>query len=41
LYKKMIAEYYNISEDEAVKDYWIDKFEKDVKVIKPMGIMEF
>lgn len=31
VYKKMIAEYYNISEDEAVKDYWIDKFEKDVK----------
>ena len=31
IYKKMIAEFFNISEDEAIKDYWIDKFEKDVK----------
>ncbi|ABR30271.1 restriction endonuclease subunit R [Thermosipho melanesiensis] len=31
IYKKMIADYYNISEEEAVKDYRIEKFEKDVK----------
>ncbi|MCD6427053.1 MAG: type I restriction endonuclease subunit R [Caldisericaceae bacterium] len=31
IYRKMIADYFNISEDEAVKDYWIEKFEKDVK----------
>ncbi|HIH70012.1 type I restriction endonuclease subunit R [Methermicoccus shengliensis] len=31
IYKKMIADYYSISEEEAVKDYWIDKFEKEVK----------
>ena len=31
IYRKMIADFYNISEDEATKDYWIDKFEKDVK----------
>ena len=31
VYKKMIADYYNISEEEAIKDYYIDKFEKEVK----------
>ena len=31
VHKKMIADYFNISEEEAVKDYWIKKFEKDVK----------
>ncbi|HDN83815.1 MAG TPA: type I restriction endonuclease subunit R, partial [Candidatus Altiarchaeales archaeon] len=31
IYRKMIADFYNISEEEAVKDYWINKFEKDVK----------
>ena len=31
LYKKMISEYYNIPEEEAMKDYWIEKFEKEVK----------
>lgn len=31
IYKKMIADFYDISEDEAIRDYWIDKFEKDVK----------
>jgi type I restriction enzyme R subunit len=31
VYRKMIADFFNISEDEAVKDYWIDKFEKEVK----------
>ncbi|CAD7774546.1 MAG: hypothetical protein KBONHNOK_00732 [Candidatus Methanoperedenaceae archaeon GB50] len=31
IYRRMIAEFYDISEEEAVKDYWIDKFEKDVK----------
>ena len=31
VYRKMIADYYSISEDEATMDYWIDKFEKDVK----------
>ena len=31
VYQQMIADYYNISKEEAVKDYWIDKFEKDVK----------
>ncbi|MHC1584185.1 MAG: type I restriction enzyme subunit R domain-containing protein [Methanosarcinales archaeon] len=31
VYRRMIAEFYDISEEEAVKDYWIDKFEKDVK----------
>ena len=31
IYRRMIAEFYSISEEEAVKDYWIDKFEKDVK----------
>ena len=31
IYKKMIAEYFGISEDDAIKDYWIEKFEKDVK----------
>ena len=31
IYRKMIADYFNISEDEAVSDYYIDKFEKEVK----------
>ena len=31
VYKKMIASYFNITEDQAVKDFWIDKFEDDVK----------
>ena len=31
IYRKMIADYFNISEDEAVKDYYIDRFEKEVK----------
>lgn len=31
VYRKMIADYFNISEEEAVKDYYIDKFEKEVK----------
>ena len=31
IYKKMIADYYNVSEEEAVRDYWIEKFEKEVK----------
>jgi len=31
IYRKMIADYFNISEDEAFSDYYIDKFEKEVK----------
>ncbi len=31
VYREMIADFYSISEEEAVKDCWIDKFEKDVK----------
>ena len=31
VYRRMIADYFDISEEEAVKDYWIDKFEKEVK----------
>ncbi len=31
VYRKMIADYFNISEEEAVKDYWIGRFEKEVK----------
>jgi len=31
VYRKMIADFYYISEEEATKDYWIEKFEKDVK----------
>jgi type I restriction enzyme R subunit len=31
VYRKMIADYLGVSKDEAVKDYNIDKFEKDVK----------
>lgn len=31
VYKRMIAEYFGILEEEAVKEYWIEKFEKDVK----------
>jgi len=31
IYKKMIAGYFNISEDEAIQDRYIEKFEKDVK----------
>lgn len=31
IYKKMIADFFDITEEEALRDYWIDKFEKDVK----------
>lgn len=31
VYRKMIADFFNISEEEAVTDYWIDRFEKEVK----------
>ncbi len=31
VYKRMIADFFNIPEEEAVKDNWIKKFEKDVK----------
>jgi len=31
VYRKMIAGYFNISEDEAVRDYYIDRFEIEVK----------
>ncbi|MCF6207529.1 MAG: HsdR family type I site-specific deoxyribonuclease, partial [Sulfurovum sp.] len=31
VYKKMIADYFNISEEDAAKDYYIDRFEKEVK----------
>lgn len=31
VYKKMIADYFKISEDMAIKDYRINKFEKEVK----------
>ncbi len=31
VYQRMIADYFNISKEEAVSDYWIEKFEKDVK----------
>lgn len=31
VYRKMIADFFNISEEEAVRDYWIERFEKEVK----------
>ncbi|MCD6449247.1 MAG: HsdR family type I site-specific deoxyribonuclease, partial [Thermotogaceae bacterium] len=31
VYRKMIADFFDISEEEAVNDYWIDRFEKEVK----------
>jgi len=31
IYREMIADYYQIDKEEAVKDHWIEKFEKDVK----------
>ena len=42
VYRRMIADYYNISEDEAVKDTWIDQFEKEVKkkFVKEPGQMK-
>ncbi len=42
VYRRMIADYYNISEDEAVKEVWIDKFEKEVKkkFVKEPGQMK-
>ena len=31
VYKRMIAEYFGISEEDAQKEYWIEEFEKQVK----------
>ena len=31
VYQQMIADYYGITKEEAVRDYWIEKFEKEVK----------